>query len=74
MYRSIEILRSSNGGADNYIGVAEGEDGNGSYIIVPDENAEIQNSYQYKCMVSKVGVADHRVGFNVIGKRETFLV
>ena len=56
------------GGPFIYFATAEGDDGNGSYNIVPDENSEVQNLNRYKCMVSKVGVADHVVGFNVIGR------
>ena len=53
------------------MGEAINDNGNGSFVIEPHENATIQNKMQYLCMVSRVGVTK-KVNFTVIGTGLTF--
>ena len=54
-------------GKSAFLAEAVVDGGNGTYVIVPDADAEVQNKLKYSCMVSRVGVTDNRVNFTVIG-------
>ncbi|XP_063687433.1 receptor-type tyrosine-protein phosphatase S-like isoform X2 [Bolinopsis microptera] len=64
-YRLMEIFLLLPSGKQEFVGEATNDHGNGSYVIVPNENATIQNTMQYQCMVSRVGVTK-KVNFTVI--------
>lgn len=63
-WRPIEVFRYDT--RQVYIGEADNDGGNGTFNIVP-ENAKVQNSRQYGCQVSRVGVSA-KVSFKIIGK------
>ena len=65
-FRLMEIFLLLPSGKQEFVGEATNDQGNGSYVIVPNENATIQNTMQYQCMVSRVGVTK-KVNFTVIG-------
>ncbi|KAL5250568.1 hypothetical protein ACHWQZ_G016337 [Mnemiopsis leidyi] len=64
-YRQLEVFVVLPGGKQAFVGEAINDNGNGSFVIEPHENATIQNKMQYLCMVSRVGVTK-KVNFTVI--------
>jgi len=67
-YRTVEVYRQnmSDNGKSNFLADATLVDGTGTYTIVPNEDAAVQNKLKYWCMVSRVGATDSKVNFTVI--------